>query len=173
MDSTIAIRNLTMMTPPNINPIFTVAFQYGGLGNMTFKDINLTQYYNSILLGTTTFAILERSECIRNDDVTQAIDVQNMNISLPDNPYGLKKIFVVFDFSLASTRKHILTIDNVYIHDFKNSFYPPLVLQGDYNDDLYLSNVLMKNYLTFLAFTFWSKAQTIKNFYSNNFIKVL
>ena len=159
-NATTELTNFTVVTPEGIDPKFRISYQYGGLGNVTLKDINFSQYYNSKNVGSASFAIFTRSECLGNDDLTQTVNVQNMNISLKNNLYGLYKGFIAFDFSIPTTRKHILTMDNIVIDDYKGSEFPALALQGDYNDDLYLSNFLGNDYqshFVFVAVTLWSK----------------
>jgi len=142
---------------PGTDPMMGSIYQYTGLGNTTIKNINMTQFYTHVQNGISTFSVFKSGDCLGDDGLTQTVNVQNINVSLSNNPFGIKKSAVMFDFSIPSTRKLILTIDNFYVEDFKYAFFPPLIVQGDFNDELYISNFKMVDYYSFILLSFWSK----------------
>ena len=89
-DSFPKLTNFTIVTPPDADPKFRIAFQYGGLGNSSLTDIDLSQLYTATDIGATTFTVYAGPTCLGDDDFTQTIDVQNLKISLKDNPSGTK-----------------------------------------------------------------------------------
>ena len=136
--------NLTMYTPPGRDPILSAGVFSGLIGNITLKDIDLTQMYNSISKGSGTLTFFMRESCVGDEDIIQSVDIQNMNITIKDNEARVYKQFIIFDYTTHSLTKIDFNINNVIIDDCKGSPLPVLVFLGHLIDDLYISNLYSK-----------------------------
>jgi len=133
-----------MYTPPGIDPIFSIGVSSTLNGNITLKDIDLSQFYNLVSRGSSTFSFVMGSDCLGDEDIIQSVDVQNMNVSLKDNETRIYKQLIIFDYSPPSITKINVTVNNVIMDDCKGSPMPILIFGAHLTDNIYISNLYSK-----------------------------
>ena len=68
-------------------------------------------------------------------------EIDNMVMTLPDNPVGLKKSGVGFGTPTSSLRHFIFSVTNTHFVNFKNHERQLVMLYGRYNEEGILKNI--------------------------------
>ena len=118
---------------------------YQGPGNMTVKNTDFTEFYNTAIDIQETLGYIMETECQPDDGLVQIFTFDNLTISVTDNPGGNKfNAFVLaMDVALYRNIKNFVQNSNFVNYEYTIYVYFPIIAQQ--NVEVYLYNSTIAN----------------------------
>ena len=144
---TVYVRNFTTYLSAIMNQdLVPVIFYYGGPGNITITDIDITRTFIESVNGITPWVSTTEGTCIPDDGLTKVFNYSNIKISLKDNSFGTRNNNVLVNIGVTSGRPHLVYYENFTVSEAYNSGLPYFGYFGTAADSIYLENIHYENY---------------------------
>jgi len=123
-------------------------FEYGGPGNVTFTNVDLSNVYKDAKAGISHFKMIIVSSWTPNDGELRTIDLHSFKFSMIDNEQSTKTNIVGIEIGVPTDRKMIFNISNFETKDFYNGIYGWFAALGTFTEELYYTNTSHISYST-------------------------
>ena len=118
---------------------------YQGPGNMTVKNTDFTEFYNTAIDIQETLGYIMETECQPDDGLVQIFKFDNLTISVTDNPGGNKFNAFVLAMDVALYRNIKNFVQNSNFVNYEYSIYGYFLIIAQQNVEVYFYNSTIGN----------------------------
>ena len=138
---------------------------YSGPGNVFVDTMYLPNSYSNILSFAGAFFLSIESVCILTDAEPRNVDINNVYMSMPENPYGLFYNMIAFILELDFYRTNVISLSNFTTEGFD---MPPMgyfVVAAAMNAEVTYADSVHRNDRVPYPHVqiYWTKSVTFRN----------
>lgn len=145
----IYMENMTFYASEGITVTRPKWLDYRTSGNITMKDINLTNAYNQASDGDSHFVVNSDPTCAPQDGLLRNVEVHGAKLSLENNQYASKTNLVVFGTGANKGRRNVFNFTDFYADNFHGGIYGSFAIIGTFTEEVYYTNIHFNNYSGF------------------------
>ena len=138
---------------------------YSGPGNVLVDTMYLPNSYSNILSFAGAFYLSVETVCQLTDAEPRNVDINNVYMSMPENPYGLFYNLIAFRLELDFYRTNVVSLSNFTAEGFDMPPIGYLILSSAMNAEVTYADSVHRNYRPFYSFVqiYWAKSVTLRN----------